>query len=244
LPSHSFHNREGHKNPDRKPVEDAFKQVPVITVGAFTLPLELISHIGSTDPEPVGESDFEKLSAELREKYRLHNGEFYYGKDPQKPAIGDARIAFSVTNPTDVSLVAQQQQSTFAPYLTQAKHPLFELRTGSFTKDLFFKQLNNENSMLLWILRLVGWLLMFFGILLVLYPIKVFADVLPILGTIAETGLGLFAGLLSAGLSLLTIAAGWFFYRPILATVLIAATIAIFILMTRLFRKRPRLTTN
>lgn len=243
LPSQSFHTPEGHANPTRKPVEDSFKQAPVITVGAFALPSELISHIQSADLKPIVESDLERLPADLQKQYRVYNGEFYSGKDPKKPAIGDVRVEFSVTKPTDVSLIAQQQQTTFAPYLTQAKHELFELRTGRFTKDQFFKQLSDENTSLLWVLRLIGWLVMFFGILLVLYPVKVFADVVPIFGTIVETGLGLFAGLLSLALSLLTIAVGWFFYRPILAGVLIGTTIGILILMARLFRKKPKAVT-
>lgn len=47
------------------------------------------------------------------------------------------------------------------------------------------------------------------------------ADVLPILGDLMRMGLGLFAMVVTAALSLVTIAAAWLAYRPVLAVTLI-----------------------
>ena len=76
--------------------------------------------------------------------------------------------------------------------------------------------------MLTWLVRIGGFLLMFFGISMVLKPLSVLADVLPILGNIVEIGNGLVAGIVALVCSLVTIAIAWIFYRPVLAIILLA----------------------
>jgi hypothetical protein len=72
---------------------------------------------------------------------------------------------------------------------------------------------------------------MFFGLSMVLKPLSVLADVLPILGNIVEIGNGLVAGVIALVCSLVTIAIAWIFYRPVLAIVLLlVAGAAIFLL--------------
>jgi hypothetical protein len=66
---------------------------------------------------------------------------------------------------------------------------------------------------------------------MVLKPLSVLADVLPILGNIVEIGNGLVAGVIALVCSLVTIAIAWIFYRPVLAIVLLlVAGAAIFLL--------------
>jgi hypothetical protein len=63
---------------------------------------------------------------------------------------------------------------------------------------------------------------MFFGLSMILKPLSVLADVLPILGDIVEMGMGIVAGLVALVCSLVTIAIAWLFYRPILGGILLA----------------------
>ena len=76
---------------------------------------------------------------------------------------------------------------------------------------------------------------MFFGLSMVLKPLSVLADVLPILGDIVEMGAGLVAGLLALACALVTIAIAWIFYRPVVGIVLLA--IAAFFIW-KLYQKR------
>lgn len=239
--SESFRHPEGHENPSHKPVENQSLEASIVTVGAFTLPQELVGRINAYETRPILDDDLTKLPSEVQEKYHVQDGRFYFGKSPEHPAIGDARISISMVKPTVVSLVAKQQQSSFAPYQTHGGRLLYELKTGDYSKDQFFQQLNQENVMLLWILRLAGWIVMFLGLAMIMNPIKILADVIPFIGSIAQVGIGLVAGLISLALSLVTIAVGWFFYRPVFATVLIVVAIALFGLIGYLIKKsRPR----
>jgi hypothetical protein len=88
-----------------------------------------------------------------------------------------------------------------------------------------------ENSMLTWILRLVGFVVMMAGLAMILKPLSVVADVVPILGSIVGAGLGFIAFLISAVLSLTTIAIAWIVYRPLLAGLLIVAAVALVVVI-------------
>ena len=56
---------------------------------------------------------------------------------------------------------------------------------------------------------------------MVLKPLSVLVDVLPVLGDIVAMGMGLVAGLIAFICALVTIAVAWIFYRPILGVTLL-----------------------
>jgi uncharacterized membrane protein YdjX (TVP38/TMEM64 family) len=85
-----------------------------------------------------------------------------------------------------------------------------------------FKQQEAANVMLTWILRLVGYLLMAFGIFLVAQPFATFADVLPFLGDFVTAAIAVFAALAALPFALITIALGWVFYRPLVGIPMLA----------------------
>ncbi len=70
-------------------------------------------------------------------------------------------------------------------------------------------------------------------------PISVLADVLPILGDIAESGISIISGLISFVLSMFIIAVAWLYYRPWLGiTLLILMGAAIFGIITLISKAR------
>jgi hypothetical protein len=67
-----------------------------------------------------------------------------------------------------------------------------------------------------------------------LKPLSVFADVIPLLGSVVGAGAGVIAFLLAAAGSLITISIAWIFYRPLLGIGLLAlAGVALFFLFKR-----------
>ncbi len=56
---------------------------------------------------------------------------------------------------------------------------------------------------------------------MVLKPLRLIVDVLPILGEIVALEMGLVAGLIAFICALVTIAVAWIFYRPILGVTLL-----------------------
>jgi len=145
------------------------------------------------------------------------------GGTPASPQIGDMRLSYQVIEPTQVSVVAQQQGANLQPYPTMQKgYDIELLETGFMTADQMFEAAQKRNTMMTWILRLVGFIMMFAGLSMVGRPIAVVADFIPMIGSFFRVGIGLFAFLLSFGFSLITIAIAWVFYRPLLGILLLS----------------------
>ena len=81
--------------------------------------------------------------------------------------------------------------------------------------------------MMTWILRLVGFLLMFGGFNLLFGPLDTIVRMIPIIGAVIDFGTTLLAGILAAAFTLITISIGWIFYRPLLGLGLLAAGLGI-----------------
>jgi len=99
------------------------------------------------------------------------------------------------------------------------------------------------NKILTWILRFLGFGLMTLGIVLILHPLTVIADVLPILGDILQAGTMLIALLVAGVFSFLTMAIGWLFYRPVHGVLLIVVATAL-VLLVRSRLKAAHATTT
>ncbi|MFI5003283.1 MAG: TMEM43 family protein, partial [Reyranellales bacterium] len=79
----------------------------------------------------------------------------------------------------------------------------------------------DNNRMWTWLIRAGGCVLMFIGFGLILGPIGVLADVIPILGDVVRAGTGLVGLLCTSVVAPVVIAIGWFAYRPIVAVVVL-----------------------
>ena len=84
-----------------------------------------------------------------------------------------------------------------------------------------FQAAQAENATLTWILRAVGVVLMFVGFGLILRPLGVLGDVIPILGDVIRAGAGFVGLLCTAAIAPLVIAIGWLWYRPIVGIAII-----------------------
>jgi hypothetical protein len=86
--------------------------------------------------------------------------------------------------------------------------------------------------------RLLG--LLFLGIAfgMLFAPIGVVADVIPFLGRIVRMGTGLVAFALAALVGSATIALAWFWYRPVLALVILIVGAGIFYAASYMGKKR------
>jgi hypothetical protein len=240
--SSSFKEREGHENPGSKPFDSQSWQAKLVTIGAFELPPSLIGRITSEEKLPVGgaASGGDSQPAKLPENFKVNDGGFYKGADPAAPAVGDLRIDFRVVKPATVSLIAKQVKNTFEPYHAKAGDAIELLEPGTLSAETMFKKAQEQNAMFTWILRLIGFLLMAFGIGLVFRPLVVVADVIPLFGDLLQMGIGIFALLVAVPLSLITISIGWVFYRPLVGIPLLVAGVAALVGAFVLFRKKKK----
>ena len=106
-----------------------------------------------------------------------------------------------------------------------------------------FAAAERENTVITWLLRVGGFLLMCFGVSRIFRPLVVVADVVPFFGNLIGMGVGLVSFVVAAPLSLLTIAVAWVFYRPLLGIGLLLAAVAIFVGIKKLSsgRAAPRM---
>lgn len=160
--------------------------------------------------------------------------------NPSAPEIGDVRITWTYIPETmPVSIASVQKENSFVPYIAENGYDVNLLYTGTHSMKAVFQKAHNENTILTWILRLVGWVMMFIGVQMILKPLSVLADVLPIAGDIVEVGTSLIAFLVSAISALVVIAIAWLFYRPVLSICLLAVVgVLVYMLISR--RKKAR----
>ena len=234
IDSSQFQETAGHENPGAFPVESQTFVADPVQVGAFTLSAEQLDQLTNATDLKVDAAAAEQLPDEVRDKVKVAEGRYYMGTNAAAPVVGDVRISFSTVNPSQVSLVGVQTGETFAPYQAKAGDAVLLVEEGMQTAAQMFKTAQDRNAVLTWILRAVGFFMFFLGTFLVFRPLAVFADVLPLFGTMLGVGIGLFAFLISVVLSSLTIAVAWIFVRPVLGvTLLVLAAGATFWLIKR-----------
>jgi len=229
ISSSDFHTSTGHQNPGSMRYEGMERVASSVKLGAFNLSSNLIGMINEYEPVPVTDQELNRLSGSLRGQLKLFGNGLYYGNDPSNPAVGDLKITFRVVKPQTISVIAQQQNSTFIPYQTEAGNALEMLDIGTKSAEQMFADAHAANTLMTWILRLVGFVVMFVGFALIFKPLSVVADVIPFIGSIVGMGTGLLSFILAAPLSLIIIAVAWIFFRPLLGIGLLILALIIIV---------------
>lgn len=234
ISSSNFKQSVEHRNPDSMPYPSTTINAKDARIGAFKMTSALLSKMNGF--ELVIPSELPKA---LQSKATVQGDLIYVGADAAAPKVGDMRVRFSVVKPGTVSIVANQVGDTFEPYRSKNGGSILLLQTGAISAEAMFQQAKASNKTLTTILRVVGFILMFVGFLSILKPLSVIADVVPFIGSIVAAGSGLIAFVVSAVLSLITIAVAWIVYRPLLGVgLLVIAGGLVYVLKTKL-KKNP-----
>lgn len=235
--SSSFHVPTGHENPTPS-YTNSSTYAEKVTVGAFSLPRDLVTRIGGETPLPV--TSLDAASESVKAGAKLSPSEIYIGPDPAHPQIGDLRITFSTIPTGRVSIVAMQNQTSLVPYPTRTKGTLVLVETGEVPPVAMFQHAHQSNTFLTWLLRIGGFLGMCIAFSMILDPIAAFSSFVPFFGRLAQSGIGIIGFLLGSISSLLIISVAWIFYRPLLGIlILIAAIVLLTLLVKTIRRTRP-----
>ncbi|MEM9017937.1 MAG: TMEM43 family protein [Verrucomicrobiota bacterium] len=232
--SSSFKVTDGHQNPSEMPYQSATWVSDQVTFGAFQLPEFLVKKIGGSQPLEI--TSKQSLPASLGDRTILSEGGFYIGESPSAPAVGDLRVSYSIVRPGPVSLVAQQNGSSFVTYRTKTGGTVDLLERGTLPADQMFQLAQDRNKAMTWAIRVGGFFMLGFGFSMILKPLAVFASVLPFLGRIAETGTSIVAFLLAGVVWSITVAIAWIFYRPILGIAILVITVVLAVLLIKRLR--------
>lgn len=235
--SDEFRHPEGHFNPSFE-FDDRQWVAGTIEVGEFTLSEPFTSQLNRSERIELTGEDLATVSPDLADRLLIQDGSFYLGESPERPQVGDLRIHFRVVRPAVVTLVGQQQGNRVVPYPTQAGGTISLLEYGTLAAEVMFEKAQSANVLLSWLLRLGGFLLTFIGFAMILRPLSVLADVIPFVGNLVERGTGLIAFVAACLVSLVTIAVGWIFFRPLLGIALLVVAVALVVWLVLLGRKR------
>lgn len=155
----------------------------------------------------------------------------YFGKNPNSPDIGDVQVIFSKVMPAEISIIAQVFGSTFETFRSKSGRDFSAFAMGNVSAEKMFATAHDMNKMITWILRLVGVLLVIFGLRFMSDIIQSLAMVLPFLGNIVGVGVGIVCFVIGLCWSLFLIAVAWLFFRPLIGCLLFAVIIGGLVLL-------------
>ncbi len=237
--SGSFKVPAGHENPGQMPYRATKSSASEVTVGAFRMSSGLIGSMNRF--EPLAIESVEGLPSDLRWKARPANGGIYIGRSPAAPEVGDLRVTFEVVRPATVSIVARQAGDRLESYLTSNGGSIQLLSHGAVPADAMFVAAQKANKVTTWVFRVLGFLMLAFGLKRIFRPLSVLADVVPAIGRVMEASTGFVAYLLAAFLWLIIVAVAWLYHRPVLAVtlLLVAGAVLVFsgIAITRILKR-------
>ena len=234
--SKKFDTPEGHENP-RMPVKGVTTSAAKVAFGAFALPNSLVGKIkGKQKISPTDEAL--EAAGQYHDSPKIDDGQIYLGEDPGSPGHGDIRISFSMVPEATVSIVSAQKGETFEPFITSNKGKLNLLAMGEKTVDEMYDKAEADNVALTWGLRAGGFVLTLIGFTLILGPLSVLADVIPLIGSIVGGVTFVVSFFMSAGLSSLVIAVSWIAFRPMVGIPLLVVTLGSFIALIFVRKKK------
>lgn len=235
IDSSDFKQPSGHANPSME-ISDQRYQVPQAALGAFTLDEPVLDLVGGEERLMLKPGQLSAVQSAFQgtTKVGIVDGRIYLGRNPASPTVGDYRISYTVVPAGDLSIIGKQAGSRFQPYATKAGRDLLMVDSGLVPADKMFAEAVTENTILTWILRAVGLVVMFIGFALLLGPLGVIADVIPFLGSIVRLGTGALAFVFALLVGVTTIAVAWFWYRPLLSIALVAIALGVAYVLSRM----------
>lgn len=233
-----FKKPENHQNPTVMPYASRQQTANDVRLGAFHLSRSQVGSLADYRPLPAGEHV--TLSEQMQQTMTIQDQEIYMGSTPGDPQIGDVIIRFSMVGPTEISLVARQSGRSFQPYLTEAGGRIDLLQMGTTSAAAMFQAAQESNTFLTWLIRAGGLVGMFIGFSLIIGPLAIFADVIPLLGSIVGAGTALIAGLLAGTSTLCIVAIAWLVYRPLIGgAFLLCAAAIIWLIIVKVKKADP-----
>lgn len=237
--STKFRQPDGRANPPMEVQGETF-QLQQATLGAFTLGSRVLGMIGGAQPLAVtpGQADAIQVAVGAGMKATVTDGRIYLGYDPREPRLGDYRISYDLVPLGPVSVIGRQAGGGLEPYQTQAGDLLLMVESGITPAQQMFDDAVSANTVLTWIVRIVGLLFLIFGFSMIMGPLGVLGDVVPFIGSIVRMGTGIVAAVLGVLVGSVTIAIAWFYYRPLTALIILAVGAAVAFAITRIGRRR------
>ncbi len=236
IKSDKFNQPESHLNPREMRYSSFKKQVNSARIGAHTLNPAQLNRISGWSNLQLGQiasvPDSELISSEGKPST------IYVGQTSlAQPEIGDLRITYQVVNEQDYTMMAQQSGQSFTPFTTQKGTEIDILKKGNHSSEQLFSSEHSSNNAMKWVFRVIGFIGIFIGTRMLFSLITLFTNYVPILRTVVNFGISLFAFLVAICLFCLIAGIAWVFYRPVLGISLLLVGLGILFFMSKTGKK-------
>jgi hypothetical protein len=233
----TFKDPAGHTNP-AMPYQDQTFYVNSASVGVYPVNIQGLSLPGQSEVVLNGSMVNPRYAGMLNGNYIFikASGYGYYGESTS-PTVGDLRIRYTgLASDINVTVFGQLQSGNIVPYLYKGEDKLYHARMG--TREEAIAALSQEHKTVGWILRLVGFLMMWIGLTMFFGPINAVLDVLPFLGSVGRTLISIVMFFVALGLSLATIIVSMIAHNIIALIITIVILVGLVFLVGRLMKKK------
>jgi len=231
----NFKYPDGHENP-AKSLEGMTVRSQDATVGAYHINPSGISLPGYSSLALNAKSVETKQDAVLAGDSYIFLRKTASGSI-ENPQVGDTRVSYRVLQPGFRGTVFGVLNGTaIDAFVDKDDNQLYRLFDGTRAEGI--ASLHAEYKLLTWILRVVGFLLMWIGLMSLSGPVSVLLDVLPIFGTISRGLIGAVAFGISLLLSSVTIVVSMFLHSLVAMVVALVLTIAALIVYFVMLKKK------
>lgn len=200
---------------------------------------------GSAPAKDMTNNDVVHSNRPVAELHPHRDGSFIYMGEGNiaHPVVGDVRVSFAVVDPTPgpVTLYGIRKGNTVTPWiepgdkLVPAK--LYRVVPGTHAEAI--KLMHGEYETTTWVIRLVGFLLMWFGLALTVSPINAVLSIVPFLGQAGRTMTSIVMFPMAFVLTGLTITLSIIAHHPLMLIVPVVLAVGIFAAVRMFGKKTP-----
>jgi Transmembrane protein 43 len=218
--SSDFSHPEGHDNPSMSVSRKTFHASKAL-VGGFSFSPEE-AEVPSATALDIHDADLTTHEGRLTGSKYLYRGK----GSLDMPSLGDVRIWWeAVDGGKTATLYGKRQGKEVVAYVHEGKNTLYRALWG--THEEAVATLHGEHTTMTWILRLVGFLMMWFGLALVLGPIHAILDIIPFIGSTGRALAGIVLFPVALVLSGITIITSIIAHNPILLVLVVLAVVGV-----------------
>jgi hypothetical protein len=179
--SANFQVSTDHYNPSMG-YESSESQVSAATVGAYNVEMDKLNLPGFTDLTLTEDMVDLIVGEELRGNYVY----IPYGFE-EATEVGDVRISYTVlNNNVNGTAFGEIAGGTLVPFVDAEQDNTRVYRFFDGTRDEALATMHGEHVTSTWILRLVGFMMMWIGLSMLFEPLSTLLDVLPFFGSLSR----------------------------------------------------------
>jgi len=231
IDSSSFKHPEGHANPTMLHTSHTF--VSDANIGDYYLSKSVVAHIYHFEPY-MGLATMPDIVEEAKNLKRF----LYIGEIPEAPKVGDMKISYEFAPGGTYTIAAESSNKALVSHATINERSFLFIRNGKIPAKQIFKEELESNSVLTWILRVVGLVMMFAAFSLMMGLFATLAKVIPFMGSLVGGATGIVAAVLTLILGSVIIALAWFASRPMLSLAIIGIGIATAVGLAKFSQKK------